>query len=138
MKISMIRSILKKSLRLVIWSILNHKNINCRVCPGARVINFLPAIMDLFLFFFSRLLPQETLGSSVQATSHLPPLDRHGDFYFEPEKVLQRSLIKVNHKLVVELLIKWKYKGTPDEEATWVPNESPCLDQFPDLVGKVF
>jgi hypothetical protein len=48
------------------------------------------------------------LGCSVEAISHLPPINAQGVIQPEPEEIPDRRSHRVHHRAVVELLVHWE------------------------------
>jgi hypothetical protein len=60
---------------------------------------------------------KKKLGSHVSPLPVLPLVDANGELKPEPEVVLNRKMLKVANRVVIEVLIHWK--GTTKGDSTW-------------------
>ncbi|TXG47931.1 hypothetical protein EZV62_027225 [Acer yangbiense] len=79
-------------------------------------------------------LLKKKLGAAINPIPSLPPTNDKGQFYPQPEQVLQCQMKKVNNHAITKVLIKWC--GQTDEEATWEIWHQ-MKEAYPYLVGKV-
>jgi hypothetical protein len=59
-----------------------------------------------------------------------PPIVVHDELEYEVEKILDKRIKRQGHKVSIEYLVKWK--GYPDYDATWEPQEA--LKNAPEVV----
>ncbi|KAK0608486.1 hypothetical protein LWI29_031439 [Acer saccharum] len=93
----------------------------------------LPASSRVHPVFHVSLLKKK-LGAAIIPIPGLPPTNDKGQFYPEPEQILQHRMKKVNNRAITEVLIKWC--GQTDKEATWEILHQ-MSEAYPYLVGKV-
>jgi len=77
---------------------------------------------------------KKKLGQSTFPLSSLPPVDLNGEIYPEPERIVDRRMIKRRGRAATEVLVRWLGASAEDDtwELLWTLQE-----RYPHLVGKV-